>query len=123
LSLSKETVNSAVAREIVAELRNEGHVDENVRGTIRLTPRARTIHHPTLTEADEASLREPILTFLRISNDFPMPDLEDQLVWSASLGLDLADRPVLEAEVLIWRIVQQRSMQHSLNQRESDFLS
>ena len=45
------------------------------------------------------------MTFLRISNDFPMPDLEDQLVWSASLGLDLADRPVLEAEVLIWRIV------------------
>jgi hypothetical protein len=29
-----------------------------------------------------------------------MPDLGDQLVWSASLGLDLADRPVLEAEVL-----------------------
>jgi len=52
-----------------------------------------------------------------------MPDLEDQLVWSASLGLDLADRPVLEAEVLIWRILQQRSMQHSLNQRESDFLT
>jgi hypothetical protein len=47
-----------------------------------------------------------------------MPDLEDQLVWSASLGLDLADRPVLEAEVLIWRIVQ-----HSLNQRENDFLT
>jgi len=63
------------------------------------------------------------LTFLHISNDFPMPDLEDQLVWSASLGLDLADRPVLKAEVLIWRIVQQRSMQHSLNQRESDFLT
>jgi len=58
------------------------------------------------------------LTFLRISNDFPIPDLEDQLVWSASLGLDLADRPVLEAEVLIWRIVQ-----HSLNQRENDFLT
>ena len=39
LSLSKETVDSAVAREIVAELRNEGHVEEDVRGTIRLTPR------------------------------------------------------------------------------------
>ena len=63
------------------------------------------------------------MTFLHISNDFPMPDLEDQLVWSASLGLDLADRPVLEAEVLIWRIVQQRSMLHSLNQRENDFLT
>jgi hypothetical protein len=63
------------------------------------------------------------LTLLHISNDFPMPDLEDQLVWSASLGLDLADRPVLEAEVLIWRIVQQRSMRRSLNKGESDFLT
>jgi len=39
LSLPKETVDSALAREIVAELRNEGHVEEDVRGTIRLTPR------------------------------------------------------------------------------------
>jgi hypothetical protein len=38
-----------------------------------------------------------------------MPDPEDQEVWSASLGLDLADRTVLEAEVLIWRIVRQKS--------------
>jgi len=38
-----------------------------------------------------------------------MPDPEDQRVWSASLGLDLADRTVLEAEVLIWRIVRQKS--------------
>jgi len=63
------------------------------------------------------------LDFSTHSNDFPMPDLEDQLVWSASLGLDLADRPVLEAEVLIWRIVQQRSMRHALNQWENDFLT
>jgi hypothetical protein len=39
LSLSKQTVDSALAREIVAELRNQGHVEEEVRGTIRLTPR------------------------------------------------------------------------------------
>jgi len=39
LSLSKQSVDSAKAREIVAELRNEGHVEEEVRGTIRLTPR------------------------------------------------------------------------------------
>ena len=38
-----------------------------------------------------------------------MPDPEDQQVWNASLGLDLADRTVLEAEVLIWRIVRQRA--------------
>jgi hypothetical protein len=39
LSLSKQAVDSALAREIVAELRNEGHVEEEVRGTIRLIPR------------------------------------------------------------------------------------
>ena len=39
LSLSKQAVDSALAREIVAELRNEGQVEEDVRGTIRLTPR------------------------------------------------------------------------------------
>jgi hypothetical protein len=39
LSLSKQAVDSASAREIVAELRNEGHIEEDVRGTIRLTPR------------------------------------------------------------------------------------
>ena len=38
-----------------------------------------------------------------------MPDPEDQQVWNASLGLDLADRSVFEAEVLIWRIVRERS--------------
>jgi hypothetical protein len=52
-----------------------------------------------------------------------MADFEDQQVWRASIGLDLADRSVLEAEVLIWRIVRQKSatlMRHSLSQRESD---
>ncbi len=49
------------------------------------------------------------MTSLRNSIDFRMPDPEDQQVWSASLGLDWADRTVLEAEVLIWRIVRQRS--------------
>jgi hypothetical protein len=39
ITLSKQSVDSALAREIVAELRNEGHVEEEVRGTIRLTPR------------------------------------------------------------------------------------
>jgi hypothetical protein len=51
-----------------------------------------------------------------------MPDAQDQLFWSTSLGLDLADRTVLEAEVLIWRIVRQKSalMRRSVNQKESD---
>ena len=39
VSLSKEAMDSALGREIVAELRNEGHIEEEVRGTIRLTPR------------------------------------------------------------------------------------
>jgi hypothetical protein len=39
LSLSKEAMDSTLGREIVAELRNEGHIEEEVRGTIRLTPR------------------------------------------------------------------------------------
>jgi hypothetical protein len=39
LSLSTEAIDSALGREIVAELRNEGHVEEEVRGMIRLTPR------------------------------------------------------------------------------------
>jgi hypothetical protein len=38
LSLSKEAMDSALGREIVAELRNEGHIEEEMRGTIRLTP-------------------------------------------------------------------------------------
>ena len=39
LSLSKEAIDSALGREIVAELRNAGHIEEEVRGKIRLTPR------------------------------------------------------------------------------------
>ena len=39
LTLSKQTVDSALAREVVAELRNEGYVEEEIRGVIRLTPR------------------------------------------------------------------------------------
>ena len=38
VNLSKEAVGSSFAREIVAELRNEGQIEEAVRGTIRLTP-------------------------------------------------------------------------------------
>ncbi len=42
------------------------------------------------------------------SNDFLLRDVDDQQVWRASVGLDLAGRTVLEAEVLIWRIVRQK---------------
>jgi hypothetical protein len=50
------------------------------------------------------------MTSSRRSTDFPKSDLDDQQVWKAYIGLDLADRTVLEAEVLIWRIVQQKSV-------------
>lgn len=52
------------------------------------------------------------------SNEFLLSDLDDQEVWRASVGLDLTGRTVLEAEVLMWRIVQQRitrQTQKSLN--------
>ena len=39
VTLPKQTVDSSIAREAVAELRNEGIVEEQVRGVIRLTPR------------------------------------------------------------------------------------
>lgn len=45
----------------------------------------------------------------RSPTDFLKSGLDDQRFWKACIGLDLADRTVLEAEVLIWRIVQQMS--------------
>jgi hypothetical protein len=61
------------------------------------------------------------MTSLHTSTDFQMPDLEGQQIWRASIGLDLADRPVLEAEVLIWRIVRQKACNPNWNQWECDF--
>jgi len=63
------------------------------------------------------------MTPLPASADFLVPDLDDQQIWRACIGLDLDDRTVLEAEVLIWRIVQQRSVtltRQSLKHREDD---
>jgi len=59
----------------------------------------------------------------RTSTDFLVPELEDQHLWRLCIGLDLADRTVLEAEVLIWRIAQQRSVtltRQSLIHRKDD---
>ncbi|HXY51882.1 MAG TPA: hypothetical protein VEI01_20715 [Terriglobales bacterium] len=39
VSLPQPTVASAMAREVVAELRHEGYVEEQMRGVIRLTAR------------------------------------------------------------------------------------
>ena len=42
ITLSKQTVDSSSSRVMVAELRNEGIVEEQIRGVIRLTPRGYT---------------------------------------------------------------------------------
>jgi hypothetical protein len=37
VTLTRQTMDSPVAREVVAELRNEKHVEEQTRGVVRLT--------------------------------------------------------------------------------------
>ena len=44
VELPKQTLASAMAREIVANLRNEGYVEEEVRGVIRFTERGYKIY-------------------------------------------------------------------------------
>ena len=39
VTLPKRTVDSSLARGVIAELRNEGYVEEQIRGVIRLTAR------------------------------------------------------------------------------------
>lgn len=81
---------------------------------------------PLVVKAFLSSLRCH-LNSLHTSTDFPISELEkDQLFWHISLGLDLSDRSVLEAEVLIWRIAQQKSAtltRHSLNEGDSDLFT
>jgi hypothetical protein len=43
VTLPKQTVDSSSARVMVSELRNEGIVEEQVRGVIRLTPRGYSV--------------------------------------------------------------------------------
>jgi hypothetical protein len=42
--LPQQTVDSSVARVAVAELRNEGYVEEQVRGVVRLTLRGYNLY-------------------------------------------------------------------------------
>jgi hypothetical protein len=42
--LPQQTVDSSFARVAVAELRNEGYVEEQVRGVVRLTPRGYNVY-------------------------------------------------------------------------------
>jgi len=37
LTLSRQTIDSSVAREVIAQLRNDGFIEEDIRGVIRLT--------------------------------------------------------------------------------------
>ncbi|HXR17785.1 MAG TPA: hypothetical protein VN777_16445 [Terriglobales bacterium] len=39
VTLPQQTVDSSAAREVVSQLRNEGYVEEQMRGVIRLTRR------------------------------------------------------------------------------------
>jgi hypothetical protein len=42
--LPQQTVDSSFARVAVAELRNEGYVEEQIRGVVRLTPRGYQVY-------------------------------------------------------------------------------
>jgi hypothetical protein len=57
------------------------------------------------TIAFRSSWRRTKMTSPLSSTDLLKSDLDDQQVWKACIGLDLADRTVLESEVLTWRIV------------------
>ena len=49
--LSKQTVDSSFARVAVAELRNEGYVEEQIRGVVRLTHRGYQVYRSKPTPA------------------------------------------------------------------------
>jgi Mn-dependent DtxR family transcriptional regulator len=51
VTLSRQTLDSSWAREAVAELRNEGFVEEQLRGVIRLTARGYKKYKTTLPYA------------------------------------------------------------------------
>lgn len=44
VTLSKQTVDSSFAREVIAELRNLGYIEEQVRGIVRLTRRGYEVY-------------------------------------------------------------------------------
>jgi Mn-dependent DtxR family transcriptional regulator len=48
VALSKETVDSSEARVIVADMRNQGYVDEQMRGVVRLTLRGYKVYRNRL---------------------------------------------------------------------------
>jgi len=59
VSLSKQTMDSSLAREVVAELRNDGYVEEQVRGVIRLTRSGYDLHKNKPLPYTYRSSRDP----------------------------------------------------------------
>ena len=51
VTVSRQTLDSASARVAIAELRNEGFVEEQVRGVVRLTARGYKKYKTTLSYA------------------------------------------------------------------------
>ena len=52
VTLAQQAVDSSIAREVLAELRNDGFVEEQVRGVVRLTARGYKLYrHEPLAEA------------------------------------------------------------------------
>ena len=55
VQLPQPTIDSAAARQMVAELRNEGYVEEEVRGVVRLTPRGYQLYKKKVGSAFSAT--------------------------------------------------------------------
>lgn len=61
VTLPKQTLDSSVARIVISELRNEGLVEEQVRGVVRLTIRGYQAHkQPDLLRLQELQLRTAV---------------------------------------------------------------
>jgi hypothetical protein len=55
VQLPQPTIDSAAARQMVAELRNEGYVEEEVRGVVRLTQRGYQLYKKKVSNTFSAT--------------------------------------------------------------------
>lgn len=61
ITLPKQTLDSSWARIVISDLRNEGVVDEQVRGVIRLTGRGYQMHRrPDVVRLQQLQLRTAV---------------------------------------------------------------
>jgi hypothetical protein len=61
VTLPKQTLDSSWARIVISELRNDGVVEEQVRGVIRLTTRGyQAQRHPGIMRLQELQLRTAV---------------------------------------------------------------